>query len=167
MLRQIIDKVVAMRSLSSLFALANREGARNTTAACGGCRESGSPKSECFLGERKHSEALSFLSKAKKRLAELRADEAQWSKLCEVSNEQTILGTTRGLNISCFLNKVPSETVFCLWWVVLLRLFFGWIECCQAVEGPILVSQSETYRIRSIYRAEGISHDSISRPKGI
>ena len=37
--------------------------------------ESGSPKSESFLGERKHSEALSFLSKAKKRLAELRADE--------------------------------------------------------------------------------------------
>ena len=35
----------------------------------------GTPKSECFLGERKHSEALSFLSKAKKRLAELRADE--------------------------------------------------------------------------------------------
>jgi hypothetical protein len=42
---------------------------------------SGSPKSECFLGERKHSEALSFLSRAKKRLAELRADEVVGSSL--------------------------------------------------------------------------------------
>ena len=72
--------------------------------------ESGSPKSECFLGERKHSEALSFLSKAKKRLAELRADEAQWSKLREVNNEQTILGTARGHNITlCYKQKFQAR----------------------------------------------------------
>ena len=47
----------------------------------GDAGESGSPKSECFLGERKHSKALSFLSKAKKRLAELCADEVVGSSL--------------------------------------------------------------------------------------
>ena len=89
MLTPIIDEVVAKRSLTSLrkeggpppgggrsyhpcSALLNREG--DTFF-------SGSPKSECFLGERKHSEALSFLSKAKKRLAELRADEVVGSSL--------------------------------------------------------------------------------------
>ena len=50
----------------------------------GDAGESGSPKSECFLGERKHSEALSFLSKAKKRLAELRADEVVDSSLAVI-----------------------------------------------------------------------------------
>ena len=34
---------------------------------------------------------------------------AQWSKLCEVSNEQTILGTTRGLIVTCPKNKFLSE----------------------------------------------------------
>ena len=33
------------------------------------------------------------------RSEELSGVGAQWSKLCEVSNEQTILGTTRELNI--------------------------------------------------------------------
>ena len=76
----------------------------------GDAGESGPQKSECFLGERKHSEALSFLSKAKKRLAELCADEAQWSKLCEVNNEQTILGTTRG----------PTRSKTERWWRVIV-----------------------------------------------
>ena len=33
---------------------------------------------------------------------------AQWSKLCEVNNEQTILGTARGLDI-IFLNSNLSS----------------------------------------------------------
>ena len=56
----------------------------------GDAGESGSPKSECFLGERKHSEALSFLSKAKKRLAELRADEVVGSSLLFFQSDRKI-----------------------------------------------------------------------------
>ena len=72
----------------------------------------GTPKSECFLGERKHSEALSFLSKAKKRLAELRADEVVGSSLTIILRlDRTIVryASMRTVQIKYILQNCCSE----------------------------------------------------------